>query len=106
VWVASYTMFYGCVERPEIASPAVMSWRPQGAVQNVRSARRATRDCQTITAGTPANSRAIAAMKTGCGRPVVRHETTRARPPIKTIAVRLLTSPAWCSIHQKLGRTR
>jgi hypothetical protein len=88
VWVASYTMFYGCVERPEIASPAVMSWRPQRAVQNMRSARRATRDCQTITAGTPTNSKAIAAMKTGCGRPVVRHETTRAGPPIKSIAVK------------------
>jgi hypothetical protein len=30
VWVASYTMFYGCVERPEIASPAVMSWIHRG----------------------------------------------------------------------------
>ena len=41
----------------------------------------ATRPCQKASAGIPSNSRPMAAMKTGCGRPVLRHEINRANPP-------------------------
>lgn len=74
---------------PQIASPADTSWAA-AAFQRVGCARRATRDCHTFRAGSPKNSKAIAAMKIGCGRPVVLHETTRARPPMKETAVSVL----------------
>lgn len=84
---------------------ALLVWQvlcptPQQSGCQLRPAqRRATRDCHTASAGIPTNSSAVAARKTGCGRPACRHESRRPSPPIKMTAVKKRKSPVRCSMR-------